>query len=102
MEHLHDNKVSPVLQFVRTHISRGVVDEAWYDEQLVLLLARTKSHQQRLLEQVERIALIRPATRREVYRRICSRRISCIPAMRRSSTSRRLEDGISLEVSLPP
>jgi AraC-like DNA-binding protein len=68
--HPHENSVSPVLRFIRAHASRGLVDESWYDEQLVFLLARMQCHHQRLLEQVERIALIRPATRREVYRRI--------------------------------
>lgn len=68
--HPHESTVSPVLRFIRTHISRGVVDEAWYDEQLLFLLARMQCHHQRLLEQVDRIALIRPSTRREVYRRI--------------------------------
>jgi AraC-like DNA-binding protein len=68
--HPHENSVSPVLRFIRAHASRGIVDESWYDEQLVFLLARMQCHHQRLLEQVERIALIRPATRREVYRRI--------------------------------
>jgi AraC-like DNA-binding protein len=68
--HPHENSVSPVLRFIRAHASRGVTDEAWYDEQLVFLLARMQCHHRRLLEQVERIALIRPATRREVYRRI--------------------------------
>src|ERR1043165_9581504 len=65
--HPHENTVSPVLRFIRAHISRGVVDEAWYDEQLTFLLARMQCHHQRTLEQVDRIALIRPATRREVY-----------------------------------
>jgi AraC family transcriptional regulator len=68
--HPHENAVSPVLRFIRAHISRGVLDEAWYDEQLTFLLARMQCHHQHLLEQVDRIALIRPATRREVYRRI--------------------------------
>ncbi|HKS58976.1 MAG TPA: AraC family transcriptional regulator [Steroidobacteraceae bacterium] len=68
--HPHENSVSPVLRFIRAHASSGIVDESWYDEQLVFLLARMQGHHQRLLEQVERIALIRPATRREVYRRI--------------------------------
>jgi AraC family transcriptional regulator len=68
--HPHENSVSPVLRFIRAHASRGVADESWYDEQLVFLLARMQCHHRRLLEQVERIALIRPATRREVYRRI--------------------------------
>ena len=60
-----------MLRFIRAHISRGVEDEAWYDEQLVFLLARMQCHHQRLLEQVDNLALIRPATRREVYRRVC-------------------------------
>jgi AraC family transcriptional regulator len=68
--HPHENTVSPVLRFIRAHISRGVLDEAWYDEQLMFLLARMQCHHQRVLEQVDSIALIRPATRREVYRRI--------------------------------
>ena len=68
--HPHEGSVSPVLRFIRAHASRGVVDESWYDEQLLFLLARMQCHHQRLLEQVDRIALIRPATRREVYRRI--------------------------------
>jgi AraC-like DNA-binding protein len=68
--HPHENSVSPVLRFIRAHASSGIVDESWYDEQLVFLLARMQCHHQRLLEQIERIALIRPATRREVYRRI--------------------------------
>jgi AraC-like DNA-binding protein len=68
--HPHENSVSPVLRFIRAHASSGVTDEAWYDEQLVFLLARMQCHHQRLLEQVDRIALIRPATRREVYRRV--------------------------------
>lgn len=68
--HPHENSVSPVLRFIRAHASRGVADESWYDEQLVFLLARMQCHHRRLLEQVERIALIRPATRREVHRRI--------------------------------
>jgi len=66
----HDQAVSPVLRFIRAHLGRGVVDEAWYEEQLVFLLERMRSRQSRLLEQIDRIALIRPATRREAFRRI--------------------------------
>jgi AraC family transcriptional regulator len=68
--HPHENHVSPVLRFIRAHVSRGIVDESWYEEQLVFLLARMQCHHRRVLERVDRIALIRPATRREVYRRI--------------------------------
>jgi len=66
----HDRAVSPVLRFIRAHLERGVVDEAWYEEQLVFLLERMRSRQTRLLEQIDRIELVRPATRREAFRRI--------------------------------
>jgi AraC family transcriptional regulator len=68
--HPHDNKVSTVLRFIKAHLMQGLVDAAWYDEQLMFLLARMKSHRDRLYERVNSIALVRPATRREVYRRI--------------------------------
>jgi AraC family transcriptional regulator len=66
----HENTVSPVLRFIRAHLTRGVVDESWYDEQLTFLLARMRNHQESVAQQVDRLALIRPATRREVYRRV--------------------------------
>ena len=72
LEHLrpHDAVVSPVLQSIRQALARGCEDEAWYDEQLALLLTRMCAHQQQLLDQVDQLALIRAATRREVYRRV--------------------------------
>ena len=66
----HDSVVSPVLRFIRAHLARGFVEEAWYEEQLVFLLERMRIRHARLLEEIDKIALIRPATRREVYRRI--------------------------------
>lgn len=66
----NDRTVSPVLRFIRAHLRRGVTDEAWYDEQLVFLLERMQSHHHRLQQQVDQLALVRPATRRETYRRI--------------------------------
>ena len=66
----HDGVVSPVLRFIRAHLARGVADEAWYEEQLVFLLQRMRSRHTRLLEQIDQIALTRPATRRETFRRI--------------------------------
>lgn len=66
----HDSVVSPVLRFIRAHLARGVLDEAWYEEQLVFLLERMRCRQTKLLEQIDGIALIRPATRREAFRRI--------------------------------
>ena len=72
LEHLrpHDAAVSPVLHSIREALAAGCVDEAWYDEQLTTLLARMRAHQEQLLDRVDRLALIRAATRRDVYRRI--------------------------------
>jgi len=68
--HPHDAAVSPVLRFIRAHLARGVVDESWYEEQLVFLLERMRCGQARQIEQIDQIALTRPSTRREAYRRI--------------------------------
>jgi AraC-like DNA-binding protein len=66
----HDQTVSPVLRFIKAHLARGVLEESWYEEQLMFLLARMLSHRDRVCADIERLALVRPATRREVYRRI--------------------------------
>ncbi|HVQ13453.1 MAG TPA: AraC family transcriptional regulator [Vicinamibacterales bacterium] len=72
LEHLqpHDGAVSPVLRFIRAHLSRGLMDEAWYEEHLVFLLERMRTRKTMLSQQIDQLALIRPATRREAYRRI--------------------------------
>jgi AraC family transcriptional regulator len=72
LEHLrpHDAAVSPVLDSIRQALAAGCEDEAWYDEQLSILLARMRAHQAQLLDRVDRLALIRAATRLDVYRRI--------------------------------
>ena len=72
LEHLrpHDSVVSPSLQSIRRALAQGCDDEAWYDEQLTLLLARMRLHQEQLLDRVDRLGLIRAATRRDVYRRV--------------------------------
>jgi AraC family transcriptional regulator len=66
----HEGAVSPVLKFIRAHLLRGLIDEAWYEEQLIFLLERMCCRQGKVLEQIDQLALIRPATRREVFRRI--------------------------------
>jgi AraC family transcriptional regulator len=66
----HEGTVSPVLKFIRAHLWRGLVDEAWYEEQLIFLLERMRCRQGKLLERIDQLALIRPATRREAFRRI--------------------------------
>jgi AraC family transcriptional regulator len=66
----HDRLISPVLRFIRAHLVMGLVDEAWYEEQLIFLLQRMLRHHGELVERIERLALVRASTRREVYRRI--------------------------------
>ena len=72
LEHLrpHDMTVSPVLNSIRQALTAGCDDQVWYDQQLTLLLARMRAHQEQLLDRVDGLALIRAATRRDVYRRI--------------------------------
>jgi AraC-like DNA-binding protein len=72
LEHLrpHDSTVSPMLDSIRQAVAAGCDDQAWYDEQLTILLTRMRVHQGQLLDRVDRLALIRTATRLDVYRRI--------------------------------
>ena len=72
LEHLrpHDAVVSPLLHSIRAEVASGGADELWYDEQLTILLARMRLHQERLLDRVDSLALIRSTTRRDVYRRV--------------------------------
>jgi AraC family transcriptional regulator len=72
LEHLrpHDASVTPILQSIRVALSEGCEDEPWYDQQLVLLLARMRAHQEQLLDQVDNLGLMRATTRREVFRRV--------------------------------
>jgi AraC family transcriptional regulator len=66
----HDRRISPVLRYIKAHVLRGCDDEAWYEEQLEFLLERLLVHRDGELRRIEKFRLIRPATRREVYRRI--------------------------------
>jgi AraC-like DNA-binding protein len=66
----HDGLVSPVLRFIRAHLARGLTDEQWYEEQLAFLLERMCQGRRKLLEHIDGLDFIRPATRREACRRI--------------------------------
>ena len=68
--HPHDQGVSPVLRFIKAHLSQGLDDEEWYEEQLVFLLERMRGHQTQIHEHVEGLRLVRPTTRREIFRRV--------------------------------
>jgi AraC family transcriptional regulator len=66
----HDNLVSPVLRHIRSTVDAGAVDDAWLDEQLVFLLVRmVRLHDQRLRLEAA-IPSRKPATRRELLRRL--------------------------------
>jgi AraC-like DNA-binding protein len=71
-EHLrpHDRTVSPVLRFIRHYVEAGVDDEAWYEEQLFFLVKRMLALHRNDLAAAERVPASRPATRRELFRRV--------------------------------
>ena len=71
-EHLrpHDRTVSPVLRFIRHHVEAGVEDEAWYEEQLFFLVKRMLALHRNDLAAEENVPAARPATRRELFRRV--------------------------------
>jgi AraC-like DNA-binding protein len=66
----HDGSVSPVLHHIRAVVDAGDADDAWVEEQLTFLLARIFRHERRLRRDAERIPAERPATRRELFRRV--------------------------------
>lgn len=66
----HDRCVSPVLHWIRRHVEMGVDDPAWYADHFRLLLARLIAVESRLDALPERLDALRPATRRELARRI--------------------------------
>jgi AraC family transcriptional regulator len=68
--HPHEQTISPILQRIRSELMRGLVDDAWFEEQLVELLARMQRHHAELLSRLDKLPLARPATRSNVYRRI--------------------------------
>ncbi|HEU0223889.1 MAG TPA: AraC family transcriptional regulator [Steroidobacteraceae bacterium] len=71
-EHLrrHDRLVTPLLRRIRDRVQQGERDEVWYEEQLVLLLEALVKSQFRTESDIFRLPFRRPATRREVFRRI--------------------------------
>jgi AraC family transcriptional regulator len=71
-EHLrpHDRLVTPVLRRIRDQLRGGTRAEGWYEERLVLLLEAMVLSQYRTHEDIIDLPFRRPATRREVFRRI--------------------------------
>jgi AraC family transcriptional regulator len=66
----HDHIVTPALNFMRRSLDAGESDEAWFEEQLRLLLGRMLSAERTHLKTRELIPSARPATRRELHRRL--------------------------------
>ena len=66
----HDRAVSPVLRFVHHHVEAGLEDEAWYEEQLFFLITRMLGLHRSDLSAEARLPAARPATRRELFRRV--------------------------------
>lgn len=71
-EHLqaHDSLVSPVLRFMERHLDLGIVEPAWYEEQLVFLLERMFRKQAENARREAVVGAARLSTRREVLRRV--------------------------------
>ena len=66
----HDTTVTPVLRHIQRVIDAGAGEESWVDEQLRFLLSRMLRLEGRQWRDQEHIASPRPATRRELQRRV--------------------------------
>ena len=66
----HENLVSPVLRHIRQAVDAGPVDDAWLEEQLLFLLSRMLRLQRRDLRVEAVVPSRKPATRRELMRRL--------------------------------
>jgi AraC family transcriptional regulator len=66
----HENTVSPVLRHIQQVIDAGGGEDVWLEEQLHLLLARMLRLQGRERRACDLISAARPATRRELRRRV--------------------------------
>jgi AraC family transcriptional regulator len=66
----HDRHITPVLNFIRHHVDAGLVDEAWYEEQLCFLMERMLLAHRQDLRTADLIPAARAATRKELFRRV--------------------------------
>ena len=71
-EHLrpHDNSVAPVLNFIRRQVALGPDDAGWCEEQFIFLLGRLMRCERSAAHLADRVDSARPATRRELLRRV--------------------------------
>ena len=72
--HSHDRVVSPVLRHIYNNVTsngtNGVPDDLWFEEQLHFLLQRMLRLHYRERVRESAISAARPATRKEIYRRL--------------------------------
>jgi AraC-like DNA-binding protein len=68
--HEHENLVSPVLRHIRRAVDSGPVDDAWLEEQLLFLMSRMLRLQRKSLRVEAIVPSRKPATRRELLRRL--------------------------------
>jgi AraC-like DNA-binding protein len=66
----HDRRITPVLNFIRTHVRMGVDDPHWYEEQMYFLLQRMLEHQAQERQRMAELPALKSSTRAEIYRRI--------------------------------
>jgi AraC-like DNA-binding protein len=66
----HDTTVTPVLRHIQQAVDVGVGDDGWIEEQLHFLLGRMLRLENRQRRTHELIPSTKPATRRELHRRI--------------------------------
>jgi len=66
----HDRTVTPVLRHIRQAVDAGAGEDGWVEEQLHFLLGRMLRLERRQRRARELIPSTKPATRRELYRRI--------------------------------
>jgi AraC family transcriptional regulator len=66
----HDRQITPVLRFIYLHVTAGITNEAWYEEQLYFLLGRMIALRGRDRRVTHLIPATRPGTRTELFRRV--------------------------------
>jgi AraC family transcriptional regulator len=72
-EHLRpaDDRIVPRLFHMRDGVRRGLATSAWLDDQFAILAERLLLAQEEVRRQIAGVPAARPATRAELYRRLC-------------------------------
>lgn len=66
----HDTRVTPALRDIHAAMTAGLVEEAWYEEQLHFLLERMLAHHRQATADALRLSEVKPGTRAEIFRRV--------------------------------